>query len=75
MRELLKDVLSEKGRSQVWIMQQLATKGIERSTSTLSQYCNGYKKPRDRYVLLVLAELLECGIERIENCFINAKSE
>lgn len=68
-KKVLKDVLKRQGRTQVWLMEQLAERGAERSVSVMSLYCSGHDKPRDRYVLDLIAELLEVEKEEVYECF------
>jgi hypothetical protein len=65
----LKEVLREEGRTQVWLMKELNAYGISRDPSQISQYCNGKAKPKDEYVIRVMAEVIGVEFEIINNCF------
>ena len=67
----IKSICKEKGRSHKWLRARMSDRGIDRDKATISQYCNGAKKPRDRYVLIVIAELLEVSEYEISLCFIH----
>ena len=69
MKQTLLDVLKREGRSQVWLLQKLKEKGIERDKSTFSLYCSGHTSPRDKYVAVAIAEILKLEEEEISNCF------
>jgi len=71
--KVLKDVLEEQGRTQSWLLNQLKEKGFSRDRAIFSLYCNGHRKPRDRYVLDLIAELLEVENEIIYECFKDVK--
>ena len=68
-QKTLLSLLKEEGRTQVWLIQKLKEKGIERDKSTFSLYCSGHKAPRDKYLLDAIAEILDVDNEKIYECF------
>jgi len=66
---LLKDLLKEQGRTQTWLVLALKDKGYERTRSVFNLYCNGHDRPRDRYVLDLIAQLLNIEPEKVYECF------
>lgn len=67
----VKKICDSKKVSLKWLQKQLKEKGIERDYATISLYCSGAKKPRDRYVIMVIAEILEVSEYEISLCFIH----
>ena len=68
-RPTLKALIKERGVSQVWLLQKLKEKGVDRSIPVFNLYCNGHDRPRDRYVLDLVAELLNVEPEKVYECF------
>lgn len=68
-RKVLKDILKEEGRSQVWLKKQLEDYGISRDKSQISEYCTGIRRPKDDYIVRAISEVLGIEYEVINNCF------
>lgn len=68
-KKVLKDILKEEGRSQVWLGKQLEEYGVSRDQSQISMYCTGKYQPKDIYILRVIAQILGREEEEIINCF------
>ena len=67
--KLLKAILKEEGRSQVWLRLQLIKKGIKRDTVQISLYSTGKVVPRDEYIIRAIAEILGRELTEIKQCF------
>jgi len=65
----LKEVLKKEGRSQEWLRLQLIKKGIKRDKTQMSLYSTGKVVPRDEYVIMAIAEILERELTEIKQCF------
>lgn len=63
----LKEFLKRNGRSQVWLRDELAKKGIIRDPATISQWCTGKVSPKDEYVYKAIAEILQVTTDKIKS--------
>lgn len=71
----LGEILKEEGRSQIWLRDKLIERGIKRDKSIINHYCKNKHKPRDKYILTVIAEILDIDLARIQSCFNKEKPE
>lgn len=72
---MLKDILKQEGRSQKWLRMQLALKGVTRDHSMIHRYCWNKSKPKDDYVINLMAEILGINKKEIEACFEDTGEE
>lgn len=64
----LKEILMMQGRSQEWLRVQLYLKGIKRDQSQVHRWCNNVSRPKDEYIIEMIAQILKVKKHVVKQC-------